>query len=26
MQQLQSLGDRCRTKYGDTGSITARPG
>ena len=25
MQQLQSLGERCRTKYGDTGSITARP-
>src|SRR5262245_37198475 len=25
MQQLQSLGDRCRTKYSDTGSITTRP-
>src|SRR5262245_45702763 len=25
MQQLQSLGNRCRTKYGDTGSIAARP-
>src|SRR5262249_26788506 len=25
MQQLQSLGHRCRTKYSDTGSIAARP-
>ena len=25
IQQLQSLGDRGRTKYGDTSSIAARP-
>jgi hypothetical protein len=25
MQQLQPLGDRRRTKYGDTSSIAARP-